>query len=229
MLITIKMRRNVQIKVSVGYFISFLFLFHHNSPLLSAAKQYIQRYLYVRSALLSATKRLIICATYLLCNKCRTPVQRKLPCWLLREALFVCLFVVLSQSVSLLCSEPNCSSAHLSRDRSSSLAIDYPAPTTVSLAKSTSFCFRVGITHVNQNDWLKQYYVIQAFSEMRNHGNLDTTFVLRRAVYESILLIFNLTAILFSILCGKYLFLCNTFFVLHLGNVTWIIVSNTTN
>lgn len=103
LLITVKMRRNVQIKVSVGYFISFLFLFHQNSPLLSAAKQYIQRYLCVWSGLLSATKRLIICTTYLLCNKCRTSVPRKLPCWLLREALFVCG----SQSRVSLCSVPS--------------------------------------------------------------------------------------------------------------------------
>lgn len=184
------MRRKVHIKVSVGYFISFLFLFHQNSPVSSGAKQYIQRCLCVWTGLLSATKRLIICATYLLCNKCRTPVPRKLPCWLLREALFVCLFVVLSREcLSALFRAQLCRSAHLSRVRSSSLAIDYPAPTTVSLAKSSGFCFRVGFTHVNQNQWLKQYFVIQAFSEMRNHGNLDTTFVLRRAVFESIFLI----------------------------------------
>lgn len=104
LLITVKMRIDVLIKVSVGYFISFVFLFHQNCPLLSAAKQYIQRYLCVWSGLLSATKRLIICATYLLWNKCRTPVPRKLPCWLLREALFVCLFVCGSQSRVSLCS-----------------------------------------------------------------------------------------------------------------------------
>lgn len=190
LLITVKMRRNVQIQVSVGYFISFLFLFHQNSPLLSVAKQYIQRCLCVWSGLLSATKRLIICATYLLCNKCRTSVPRKLPCWLLREALFVCLFVVLGREcLSALSRAKLCRSAHLSRVRSSSLAIDYPAPTTVSQAKSSSFCFRVWFTHVNQNQWLKQYFVIQAFSKMRNHGNLNTTFVIRKAVYESILLI----------------------------------------
>lgn len=149
------MRRKVQIDVSVGYLISFLFLFHQNSPLLSAAKQYIQRYLCVRSGLLCATKRLIICATYLLWNKCRTPVPRKLPCWLLREALFVCLFVVLSQEcLSALFGAQLCSSAHLSRVRSSSLAIDYPAPTTVSLAKSSGFGSELNSHMLTKiNDW----------------------------------------------------------------------------
>lgn len=123
------------VKGSVSYFIPILFLFHQNSPLLlSSAKQYNRVCVSCRVYCLPQSGWLFAQHIYSEISAILQFRVNSLVDSSTKHCLFVCLWFVVE------CLSARSPTLLLIPVRSSSLAFNYPAPSTVSLARSNRCC-----------------------------------------------------------------------------------------